>query len=202
MKAVILDMYGVILKEPGEGFISHVHKTFSELDESVIFKYIDMADVGTITSLEMFEALGYKGDLEAIEKEYLDTIKIDESFYDFAKNIKKKYKLGLISNDSSRWSEYLRSKYKVNELFDSISISGDLKYKKPDPRIFNHSLSNLSCLASDCIYADDRRYNMEAANAVGIESILFNSRKVEYTGKQVSSFQELTKHIMYVLKIL
>lgn len=31
MKAVILDMYGVILKETGDGFVPYVRRTFPEL---------------------------------------------------------------------------------------------------------------------------------------------------------------------------
>lgn len=191
MKAVILDMYGVIVKETGDGFVPYVQHTFPDLKPEDIWNPWDKADVGEISSLEVFEAIGYKGDLEKIEKEYLDTIEIDETFFEFASVIKKDHKLALISNDSSRWSKYLRDKFDIDKYFDVISVSGDLKIKKPDERIYQLTLEKLGCTATECIYVDDRRYNLEAAQSLGIGTVLFNSRGVQYEGKTVISFQEL-----------
>lgn len=196
MKAVILDMYGVILKDSGDGFYSFVNHTFPDLTPADIYPIWDKADVGELSSLEVFERLGYKGDLGKIEKEYLNTLEIDESFFEFASNIKKYYKLALISNDSSEWSRYFRDKYKINDYFDVITVSGDIKIKKPDDRIFKLTYEKLGCLASDCTYIDDRRYNLAAAQSLGMDTILFNSRNVEYEGKIVINFQELANMLI------
>jgi putative hydrolase of the HAD superfamily len=196
MKAVILDMYGVILKDPGEGFLTYVNRTFPDLSPADLYKHWDKADVGEISSLEVFERLGFKGDLEKIEREYLDTVEIDEAFYEFASTIKKSYKLALLSNDSSEWSRYFRNKYKINDYFDVITVSGDLKIKKPDERIFKLTLEKLGCLASDCTYIDDRRYNLSAAQALGMDTILFNSRNVQYEGKAVVNFNDLANMLL------
>jgi putative hydrolase of the HAD superfamily len=196
MKAVILDMYGVILKDSGEGFYSFVNRTFPDLTAADIYPICDKADVGELSSLEIFERLGFRGDLGKIQKEYLDTVEIDASFYEFALGIRKYYKLALISNDSSEWSRYFRDKYKISDFFDVISVSGDLKIKKPDARIFLMTLEKLGCSASDCTYIDDRRYNLAAARSLGMETILFNSRTVDYEGNTVTSFQELANMLI------
>lgn len=191
MKAVILDMYGVILKETGDGFVPYVQQTFPGLKPGDIWAPWDKADLGELTSLEVFAALGFQGDLEKIEKEYLDTIEIDQDFFAFAAEIKKRCKLALISNDSSRWSQYLREKFGLDPYFDVISVSGDLKIKKPDARIFQRTLKELGCEAAECVYVDDRRFNLAAAQAVGMDAVLFNSRDVSYDGKTVRGFPEL-----------
>jgi len=191
MKAVILDMYGVILKDSGDGFITFVNRTFPDLSPADIYQHWDKADVGELSSLEVFERLGFKGNLGEIEREYLDTVEINESFYEVASMIKKYYKLALISNDSSEWSNYFRNKFKINDYFDVITVSGDIKIKKPDERIFKLTLAKLGCLASDCTYIDDRRFNLSAAQALGMDTILFNSRNVQYEGKTVMNFKEL-----------
>lgn len=193
MKAVILDMYGVILKETGDGFIPYVQRTFPDLKPEDIWAPWDKADIGELSSLKVFEAIGYKGDLEQIEKEYLDTIEINEDFFEFASAIKKHYKLALISNDSSRWSRYLRDKFALNQYFDAVSVSGDLRIKKPDERIFTYTLEKLGCPASECIYVDDRRFNLAAAQSLGMETALFNTRDVPHDGRKVLSFGELFK---------
>jgi putative hydrolase of the HAD superfamily len=202
MKAVILDMYGVILKDPGEGFITYVNRTFPDLTPADIYLHWDKADVGEISSLEVFERLGFKGDLEKIQREYLDTVEINELFYEFATDIKKYYKLALISNDSSEWSNFFRNKYNINDYFDVITVSGDVKIKKPDERIFKHTLAKLGCFASDCTYIDDRRFNLEAAQSLGMDTILFNSRNVQYEGKTVNNFKELADLLLDTEELL
>ena len=191
MKAVILDMYGVILKDSGDGFITFVNRTFPDLSPADIYQHWDKADVGELSSLEVFERLGFKGNLGEIEREYLDIVEINEGFYEFALKIKQYYKLALISNDSSEWSRYFRDKFELNNYFDVITVSGDFKIKKPDERIYKHTLEKLGCLSSECTYIDDRRFNLEAAQAIGMDTVLFNSRNVEYDGKIVTNFKEL-----------
>ncbi len=196
MKAIVLDMYGVILKQTGDDFVPYVQRTFPDLKPQEIYTPWFKADVGELTSLEVWEAIGFQGDLEKIEKEYLDTIELNDGFQDFIAAIRKQYKLAIISNDSSRWSKYLREKFDINKLFDVISISGDLKIQKPDERIFRLTIEQLGCNAEDCFYVDDREGNLEAASKVGMNTVLFNSRNVQYTGNVVNDFVELTNMML------
>lgn len=193
MKAIILDMYGVILKDPGEGFYTYVNQTFPNLTPAEIYPIWDKADVGEISSLEVLKRLGFTGDLAAIEKTYLDTVEVNEDFYAFATEMKKHYKLALLSNDSGEWSRYFREKFDLNQYFDVITVSGDVKMKKPNPQIYELTLERLGLVAGDCVYVDDRRYNLSAAEAVGIKAVLFNSRGVEYDGAAVESFAQLAE---------
>ena len=152
--------------------------------------------MGELTSLEIWAAVGFQGDLDKIEKEYLDTIELSDGFLDFIKAVSKKYKLAIISNDSSRWSKYLREKFNINQYFDVISISGDLKIRKPDERIFQLTTEKLAVKAEECLYIDDRRGYLGAARKVGMNTILFNSRNVPYEGDVVNNFEELMNRVL------
>ena len=196
MKAIILDMYGVIIKQTGGDFVPYVQQTFPDLKPEEIYLPWFKADVGELTSLDVWEKLGFKGDIEKIEKEYLDTMEINDGFFNFISSVGKHYKTAIISNDSSRWSKFLREKFDINKYFDVISISGDLKIQKPDERIFKLTIEQLGCRAEDCIYVDDREDNLEAARKVGMNVILFNSRNVEYDCDTVTSFNELTNILL------
>ena len=198
MKAIVLDMYGVIVKQTGDDFVPYVQRTFPNLNIEEIHTPWFKADIGEITSLEVWEALGFQGDLEKIEKEYLDTIELSDGFIDFIEKVKGKYKLAIISNDSGRWSKYLREKFDINKYFDVISISGDLKIQKPDERIFLLTTTKLGVNAEDCIYVDDRTGNLKAAKKVGMKPILLNSRNESYEGVSVNSFDELAKEILAI----
>lgn len=196
MKAIILDMYGVIVKQTGDDFVPYVQQTLPDLKPEEIYMPWFKADVGELTSLEVWEAIGFQGDLEKIEKEYLDTIELNDGFLDFITTISKQYKLAIISNDSSRWSKYLRDKFDINKFFDVISISGDLKIQKPDERIFQLTIELLGCNAEDCLYVDDRERNLKAASKVKMNTVLYNSRNVQYTGNMVNDFVELKNMIL------
>ena len=196
MKAIVLDMYGVIVKQTGDDFVPYVQQTFPSVSAEEIYASWFRANVGEISSLEVWKAIGFQGDLEKIEKDYLDTIELSDGFVDFVEKARTKYKLAIVSNDSSRWSKYLREKFNINRYFDVISVSGDLQVKKPDERIFLSTIEKLGVNAEECIYVDDRRGNLGAAKKAGMKPILFNSRNVSCEGVSVHSFDELAKEIL------
>lgn len=196
MKAIMLDMYGVILKQTGEDFVPYIHQTFPKLSREEIYEPWLKADIGEIASLEIWKTIGYQGNLEKVEKDYLDTLELNDDFLRFIQSVQGKYKLAIISNDSSEWSKYIREKFDINKYFDVISISGDLKIKKPDERIFSLTIEKLGLKAKDCIYIDDRRGNLTAAKKMGLYPILLNSRNVEYEGISVNNFTELVNVLL------
>lgn len=195
-KAIILDMYGVIVKQTGDDFVPYVQQTFPNLKPEEIYRPWFKADVGALTSLQVWEEIGFKGNLEQIEKEYLDTIELNDGFLEFIEAVSKRYKLAIISNDSSRWSKYLREKFDINKYFDVISISGDLKIQKPDPRIFELTVEKLGVRAEECLYVDDRRRNLGAAQSLGMKAVMLNSRKVAHEGATVNDFVELAEMVL------
>ena len=195
IKAIVLDMYGVIVKQTGDGFVPYVQQTFPNMKREEICIPWFKADVGELTSLEVWETLGYRGDLEKIEKDYLDTIEMNDGFLKFIESVRKRYRLAIISNDSSRWSEYLREKFDINKYFDVISISGDLKMQKPDERIFKLTMEKLGVNAGECLYVDDRRRNLGVAQKLGMKAVMLNSRNVEWEGNVVQGFEELAEII-------
>ena len=196
MKAIVLDMYGVIVKQTGDDFVPYVQQTFPNLRAEEIYTPWFKADLGELASLEVWQSLGFQGDIEKIEKNYLDTIEINDGFLDFVTTVGKLYKMAIISNDSSRWSKYLREKFDINKYFDVISISGDLRIQKPDERIFQLTMKKLDCIAADCLYIDDREGNLDAASKIGMNVVLFNSRNIKYEGNVISDFTQLTKYLL------
>jgi putative hydrolase of the HAD superfamily len=56
------------------------------------------------------------------------------------------------------------------ELFDTIVISGRIGLRKPDPRIFRHTLDQIGLPAHRCVFFDDAPVNVEAARSVGLHA--------------------------------
>jgi putative hydrolase of the HAD superfamily len=58
-------------------------------------------------------------------------------------------------------------------LFRHRFFSADLRRTKPDPRIFHEVCGRLDARPYDLVFIDDRPENVDAAGALGIESLLF-----------------------------
>jgi putative hydrolase of the HAD superfamily len=56
------------------------------------------------------------------------------------------------------------------ELFDTIVISGRVGLRKPDERIYRHTLDQIGLPAGRAVFFDDAPVNVEAAQAVGMHA--------------------------------
>ena len=178
MQTIIFDMHGVIMKDPDGNlmpFINHTfpHKTFLE-GEHDIYPIAKDAILGKISSHEFFRMVGFKGQIDKVEKNHLNSLVLDEKFIPCATLLKKQYRLALLSNDVSEWSLYTRRKYDLDRFFDVIVVSGDVGLKKPFPEIYEYTLRQLNQPATDCFFVDDRPGNLVPAAELGMKTILFN----------------------------
>lgn len=61
------------------------------------------------------------------------------------------------------------------QMFDVVVISGEVGMRKPEPGIFAHTLGLLGLRASECVFVDDLRYNVDAAVALGFVGVRHTS---------------------------
>lgn len=103
-----------------------------------------------------------------------DQLQVNEGLVEYAKNlINRGFMLACLSNGSHEWTTYAIEKYNLQTLFEEIVISSDLGIVKPDPQIYLHTLKLLSVEPSECIFVDDRSDNTDAAEKLGIRSLIF-----------------------------
>ena len=74
---------------------------------------------------------------------------------------------GLLSN--SWGNDYPRDGW--DEMFDVVVISGEVGMRKPEPRIFEHTLGLIGLEAAECVFVDDIRHNVDAAVALGMVGV-------------------------------
>jgi 2-haloacid dehalogenase len=79
-----------------------------------------------------------------------------------------------ITNFSTeKWAECLERFTFLANSFRDIVVSAHENLIKPDPAIYRVCLERNGLAAGDCIFIDDSPRNVEAANTVGIDGILF-----------------------------
>lgn len=107
---------------------------------------------------------------ESLTDTYDETIEI-------AQQLKQNgFPLYMITNFSAEKFPIARKKYPfVDELFDDIIVSGEHRLLKPDPAIYQFTLSRINYKASECIFIDDSLPNIESANALGFYTIHYQS---------------------------
>jgi len=59
--------------------------------------------------------------------------------------------------------------------FDLLVWSYQLGIAKPDPAIYRHTLAELGVQAGETLFIDDKQTNIEAAQALGMRTILFST---------------------------
>jgi putative hydrolase of the HAD superfamily len=70
---------------------------------------------------------------------------------------------------SNSWGEGY-PKDLLMELFDTVVISGRVGLRKPDERIYRHTLEQIGVPAARAVFFDDAPVNVEAAQAVGMHA--------------------------------
>jgi putative hydrolase of the HAD superfamily len=77
---------------------------------------------------------------------------------------------GLISNSWGSGLSYDGDL--LEELFDSVVISGEVGMHKPEPPIFLLAAERIGVAAGECVFVDDLRENCAGAEEVGMVAIL------------------------------
>ena len=74
---------------------------------------------------------------------------------------------------SNSWGDqYLRDGWQ--DMFDVIVISGEVGMRKPERRIFEHTLTQLRLQPVECVFVDDHDGNIRAASQLGVVGVLHN----------------------------
>ena len=80
----------------------------------------------------------------------------------------KGFRLGVVSNHRTWLPDYLKE-IGLSDFFETIVVSEVVGVEKPDIRIMQIALDNLSLNASDCLYVGDHPFDVLCAKNAGID---------------------------------
>ena len=197
-KVLLIDMYGVIIKESKGYFIPYTFQHFPEEEYdrlTTAFKVervFSKAQKGLLSNAEFLGYLGYENPRETMEDYLKNYLTLDEQFPGFAAKVVSRVEMCLLSNDVLEWSEFLTEYHGMNPYFKDKIVSGEVHLRKPDKAIFQYALERLQCSPEDCIFVDNSVKNLRVAEELGMTAILFNRDGEEYEGNVVNDFLELS----------
>lgn len=174
-KLIIFDCFGVIFDEIAPVFFRR--RFGSDIGSRLKEKYFGPADLGTITRDELFTLMAKElnMDKQAILDEWETLIKLREDMPPTIKALKEKYDIALLSNAPDGFVQRLMKEYSLENLFDKMFISSDLKMAKPDPEIYKLCVCAFNKEYNEIYMIDDNIKNLEVLPDLGIKGVLFTS---------------------------
>lgn len=124
---------------------------------------------------EVAQVLGIS--VTQLRKEYLSFTQPVPEVVETVRHLRKNYVVGMLSNQIETWHNALMAQWKLKRLFDPIVTSYGEGVAKPDPKIYKRLLKKLKIPANECIYIDDREYNLPPAQELGMQVIHFKTPK-------------------------
>ena len=97
----------------------------------------------------------------------------DKESCDLARQLKKNYKLFLLSNVNRLHFEYIEKKFDIIKIFDEVILSYLVGAQKPDKLIFDDVVRRAGGDRAGLLYIDDREDLIKEALSMGIDSIRF-----------------------------
>jgi putative hydrolase of the HAD superfamily len=186
ISAVILDYGQVLARATPEGFgrmakiLNSSFETFYTLWQNTRDPY----DRGDFTPEEYWLKLAVQAD-RSIDRSQIEILRnveieiwshLDQGMLDWVSQLRATgIKTGLLSNMPRDLVTYLRTNCGWMENFVFKTFSSEVRMIKPDPAIYEHTLHGLGVSASESLFVDDREINIQAARALGIHAIQFDS---------------------------
>lgn len=102
----------------------------------------------------------------------LMAVPIRQTIVDKARHLRGRgYRTALITNNAKELAPLWRAKFPVDEIFDEVVDSSAVGFRKPEPEIFELTLSRLGVAAAQAVLLDDMEVNIVAARALGLHAI-------------------------------
>jgi HAD superfamily hydrolase (TIGR01509 family) len=196
---LVLDAMGAIFQagdDVAELLVPFVAHHGGLKDERAVGDLYDRASRGEMTAAQLWEGLRVPA---ALEDEYLLQHRLSDGFSEFLNDLPEPVDaLWCLSNDVTEWSVKLRDIYGIRQYFAGFVISGDVKVRKPDPKIYEILLERIGRPASECVFVDDRPKNLLTAKRLGFHTVLFGEfapAETDHYHGSVKSFAELAGYL-------
>jgi len=109
---------------------------------------------------------------EKIIKAIIDSHIIPQENIEIVKEIKKNYKVGLLTNNVQEWVEKVLENYGIEDLFDTSIVSSKIGARKPEAGIYYFALKSLSVKPEEVVFVSDEvSEDLIGAKGCGMKTI-------------------------------
>lgn len=117
-----------------------------------------------------------KIDVGVLRKIYYENVSLDEHILKLALRLKQQgMRLVIVANESREGMDNKTKRFSLEKVFDNIYCSAVVGLTKPNPAMFSYVMRDLCAKPEQVVFIDNRQGNVDAANKLGIKSILFKN---------------------------
>ena len=150
---------------------------------SKVKQYDGEIDAGKISIKDVWESICKEAKIEFnpnwLQEAFIST-PIDERMLEYARQLKNKYSVGIITDNSTERMNVIMEQNKGFNIFDTIIISEDVKCTKEGTEIFEITTQRANVNAKECIFIDNKQKNVDCAKNAGFIGIFFDDEKRDY----------------------
>jgi putative hydrolase of the HAD superfamily len=188
-RALISDFGGVLTSPLQHGFLAYQEESGVSLEDlgRAMARATDdygehplfLLERGEISELEFRRRLerylddGF--DLSRLRTLYFERMEPNAAMIEFVREVRDRgLRTALLTNNVREWEPLWRAKLpEIDELFELVVDSAFVGIRKPDPAIYELTVSQLGVAAEECVFVDDLEANCEAARALGMIAVRF-----------------------------
>ncbi|MGW8195504.1 MAG: HAD family hydrolase [Desulforhopalus sp.] len=90
----------------------------------------------------------------------------------------RQYRLAALSDAQSAWAMPELRAVGLGSYFETVVVSGDLGYRKPDPRIFSQAIEQMQLSPQDVLFVGNDMYrDIYGAQQAGMQAVYFSSNQ-------------------------
>lgn len=120
------------------------------------------------------EEVGRPVAMEGFADRYWAQLSPNEEMLAYLRSLRERgLRLALLTNNVKEWEPRWRPVWEIDALFELVVDSGFVGTRKPEPEIYELTLSRLGLPGEACVFVDDLDVNCEAARAAGMHPVVF-----------------------------
>lgn len=176
-KVILFDFFGVISSEVSPIFFK---RYFNEEEAKIVKEEImSKGDKGELNEEEIYDLISKRVNITPlkVKEDFKELIHINYELVNYIKELKKEYRIYLLSNAISSFLRRIIKENNLYELFNEVYISGEIKLIKPYKEYFNYVIEKEDLDPSMCIMIDDNKKNIEGAISCNLNGIVFTNNK-------------------------
>lgn len=124
--------------------------------------------------------LSVSADADAIEELRRTDIdswsRVDDRMVTYVQSLRDVAEVAVLSNIPSDHADAFLSAQPWLHDLDHVAFSGKIRVAKPDPAAFRHCVVAMRAAPTDFLFVDDREENVRAAQATGMNGLVFTDR--------------------------
>lgn len=184
VRAVVFDLGGVFFPWPAEDYFArwadHVGISADRLPQHLWHgPDIEAANIGAITAEEYCRRCGERLGVDqarvlSLIEDAFSGESLNQELTAYVRTLRRRVRLAALTN-TWPFGRRLAHRRGIADLFDVIVTSAEEGVAKPNEQIYRIILERLAVTPAEAVFVDDSAANVEAARAVGIQSIQFSS---------------------------